>query len=263
MGISPGRSSRREDTKIAQDEILGTQPSQDRRPVGSARTTRRPSDGPASNGPGRAFDVAFGYMSDTYCSLLFHCVFSTKERRKLIAEDVRERLWAYIGGITREHGMMALAVGGTEDHVHLLLGLPATKTVSQAMREIKQGSSRWMHETCGVPEFAWQEGYGAFSIGLNQVSATVAYIGGQIFPGFHPGLFSRSPYGRSFRAGRMRRGAPVRSLRFPRSTNARGPGTRHQFRRSARAWVGFSRQSQPTPARQPSLRMSSLETDSR
>ena len=118
-------------------------------------------------------------MAHTYCSLLFHCVFSTKERRKLIAEDVRERLWAYISGIAREHAMKALAVGGTEDHVHILLSLPATKTVSQAMREIKQGSSRWMHGTCGVPEFAWQEGYGAFSVGVNQVEATAAYIAGQ------------------------------------------------------------------------------------
>ncbi len=115
-------------------------------------------------------------MAHTYCSALFHCVFSTKERRKVIAEDVRERLWAYIGGIAREHEMKALAVGGTEDHIHVLLSLPATKTVSQAMREIKQGSSRWMHETCKMPEFAWQEGYGAFSVGMNQVDATVAYI---------------------------------------------------------------------------------------
>jgi len=118
-------------------------------------------------------------MAHTYCSSLFHCVFSTKERRKVIAEDVRERLWAYIGGIAREHEMKALAVGGTEDHVHILLSLPATKGGSQAMREIKQGSSRWMHETCGMPEFAWQEGYGAFSVGLNQVDATVAYIASQ------------------------------------------------------------------------------------
>lgn len=75
--------------------------------------------------------------------------------------------------------MKALAVGGTEDHIHILLSLPATKTVAQAMREIKQGSSRWMHETCGMAEFAWQEGYGAFSIGWNQVDATAAYIARQ------------------------------------------------------------------------------------
>jgi putative transposase len=94
-------------------------------------------------------------------------------------KDFRERLWAYLGGIAREHEMKALAVGGTDDHVHILLSLPATKAVSQAMREIKQGSSRWMHETCGVPEFAWQEGYGAFSVGMNQVNTTIAYIAGQ------------------------------------------------------------------------------------
>ena len=109
-------------------------------------------------------------MAHTYCSLLFHCVFSTKDRLRHITERVQERLWAYIGGIAREHEMKALAVGGAEDHVHILLSLPATKTVSQAMREIKQGSSRWMHQTCGMPEFTWQEGYGAFSIGLNQVN---------------------------------------------------------------------------------------------
>lgn len=119
-------------------------------------------------------------MAHTYCSLLFHCVFSTKERRKWIAENGRERLWAYIGGIAREHEMKALAVGGTEDHVHVLLSLPTTKTIAQAMREIKQGSSRWMHEACAMPDFAWQEGYGAFSVGLNQVEATVAYIAGQL-----------------------------------------------------------------------------------
>jgi len=97
-------------------------------------------------------------MAHTYCSSLFHCVFSTKERRKFITESTREPLWANLGGIAREHEMKALAVGGTEDHVHILLSLPATKTIAQAMREMKQGSSRWMHETCAVPEFAWQEG---------------------------------------------------------------------------------------------------------
>lgn len=59
--------------------------------------------------------------------------------------------------------MKALAVGGTEDHVHVLLSLPANLELANAMRTIKSGSSRWMHETAGQPEFAWQEGYGAFS----------------------------------------------------------------------------------------------------
>ena len=76
-------------------------------------------------------------MSHTYCSALFHCVFSTKDRRTTILPEVQERLWAYMGGIARENGMTALAVGGTDDHAHLLLSLPSTETVAEAMRKIK------------------------------------------------------------------------------------------------------------------------------
>ena len=118
-------------------------------------------------------------MAHTYCSSLFHCIFSTKERRQTIAPEMRSRLWAYMGGIARDHEMKALAVGGTEDHVHLLLSLPSSMPVAKAMREIKSASSHWMHETCGQPGFEWQEGYGAFSIGWSQVETTLAYIAGQ------------------------------------------------------------------------------------
>jgi REP element-mobilizing transposase RayT len=65
------------------------------------------------------------------------------------------------------------------DHVHILLSLPATLALATAMREIKSGSSRWMHESAAQPDFMWQEGYGAFSIGRAQVAATLAYIAGQ------------------------------------------------------------------------------------
>jgi REP element-mobilizing transposase RayT len=108
-----------------------------------------------------------------------HCVFSTKERRKSIEPEVQAQLWAYMGGVAREHGMKALVVGGTEDHVHLLLSLPSSLPVAIAMREIKSASSHWMHETCCEEDFEWQEGYGAFSIGWSQVSATISYIEGQ------------------------------------------------------------------------------------
>jgi REP element-mobilizing transposase RayT len=118
-------------------------------------------------------------MGHSYCSSLYHCIFSTKERRKSITPEVRDRLWAYMGGVAREHGMTALAVGGTDDHAHLLVVIPATLAVATAMREIKSGSSRWMHETCAMPSFAWQEGYGAFSIGHSQIEATVRYIARQ------------------------------------------------------------------------------------
>jgi putative transposase len=118
-------------------------------------------------------------MSHTYCSSLFHCVFSTKERRKTIVPEIRPRLWAYMGGIARDHQMKALAIGGMEDHVHLLLSLPSSMSIAAAMREIKSASSHWMHETGAMEEFEWQEGYEAFSIGSAQVSATLAYIGRQ------------------------------------------------------------------------------------
>jgi REP element-mobilizing transposase RayT len=118
-------------------------------------------------------------MAHTYCSALFHCVFSTKERRGAIAPELQERLWAYMGGIARENGMKALAVRGTDDHVHLLLSLPSSVTIAEAMRKIKGGSSLWLHESCGLTGFEWQKGYGAFSIGCSQVDATVAYIAGQ------------------------------------------------------------------------------------
>ena len=118
-------------------------------------------------------------MSHTYSCALFHCVFSTKERRKIIPPDIQPRLWAYMGGVARKREMTALSIGGTDDHAHMLLSLPPSLPVAKAMREIKSESSRWMREGCGLAGFQWQEGYGAFSIGFAQVSATLAYIARQ------------------------------------------------------------------------------------
>ena len=76
-------------------------------------------------------------MPHTYCSSFYHCVFSTKERRKIIPPDVQGQLWAYMGGIARGLEIRALEIGGMEDHAHLLLSLPSTMAVATAMREIK------------------------------------------------------------------------------------------------------------------------------
>jgi REP element-mobilizing transposase RayT len=84
-----------------------------------------------------------------------------------------------MGGIAREHQMKALGVGGSEYHVHLPLSLPSSMPITTAMREIKSASSHWMHGTCAMEKFEWQEGYGAFSIGWAQVDATLAYIARQ------------------------------------------------------------------------------------
>jgi REP element-mobilizing transposase RayT len=113
----------------------------------------------------------------SYVSSCFHCVFSTKERRKLITPALQQRLWPFLGGIARQNGMTPVIVGGMEDHVHILLSLPATMPVAKAMQLIKGGSSKWIHEE--FPDqrlFAWQEKYGAFSVSISQLETITNYI---------------------------------------------------------------------------------------
>lgn len=120
-------------------------------------------------------------MAHTCTSILVHCVFSTKNRRNLISSDMQARLWSYMGGIARENGMKAPAVCGTENHVHALVSIPPTMAVSKALQLVKGGSSKWVHDTYpGQPDFGWQEGYGAFSVGISAVADTIAYINRQL-----------------------------------------------------------------------------------
>jgi REP element-mobilizing transposase RayT len=115
--------------------------------------------------------------SFNYC--LMHCVFSTKERRPWLTPAIRERLWPYLGGIAWQNDSRALAIGGVGDHVHLLLSLPATLSVSKAVQLLKGNSSKWLHETfpeLRAQDFAWQEGSGAFSIGVSGVEDTIRYL---------------------------------------------------------------------------------------
>ncbi len=114
-------------------------------------------------------------MSQSYVRCLVHLVWSTHNRVALITPDTRGRLHAYLGGVMRTAGAHALALGGTSDHVHMLASLPATKTIMEIVRAAKSVSSRWMHEN-GVPEFRWQDGYGAFSVGANGRERVEAYI---------------------------------------------------------------------------------------
>lgn len=117
-------------------------------------------------------------MAHTYVSELIHCVFSTKERRNLISADAQPDLWAFIGGVARKNGFKAIIVGGTENHAHVLLSLPATMPLSKAVQLVKGASSHWMNEKFGK-DFAWQEGYGAFTLGASQKSDTIDYIRNQ------------------------------------------------------------------------------------
>ncbi len=116
-------------------------------------------------------------MSHSYCSALFHVVFSTKSRRNFISADLRPRLWPFIGGIARQNNFKALAVGGTDNHAHILASLPANMPISKAVQLLKSGSSKWIHDTFPAHEsFGWQEGYAAFSVSISAVADTIAYI---------------------------------------------------------------------------------------
>jgi len=119
-------------------------------------------------------------MASTYINILIHTVFSTKNRESWISSSLRERLYPYMCGIARENGLKVLCIGGTDNHIHILLSLDSTTSIAQAMQLIKGGSSKWIHET--FPElrlFSWQEGYGAFSIGISNVDETKKYIENQ------------------------------------------------------------------------------------
>jgi REP element-mobilizing transposase RayT len=116
----------------------------------------------------------------SYLSAHFHCVFSTKERRPLISPNLRERLWPFLGGIARQNDMKAIEIGGVADHVHLLLSLPSTLSIAEALQLLKGGSSKWVHET--FPEhrlLRWQEKYGAFSVSVSQMDTIIRYIKNQ------------------------------------------------------------------------------------
>ena len=113
-------------------------------------------------------------MAHKYLNILVHLVFSTKERADLIPEDLLPRLAKYLAGIGRNHGIPVLAAGGMPNHVHLLIALPSDVSVAKAVQVLKANSSRWIREH-GIA-FAWQEGYGAFSVSNSNQSVVVNYI---------------------------------------------------------------------------------------
>ena len=119
-------------------------------------------------------------MANTYTSLHYHVVFSTKNRHPFLGEAIRERVFAYLGGIARENGMNALEIGGVADHVHLLLSIPASLAVSKAVQLLKGGSSHWVKEAFpNLIDFAWQDGYAAFTVSQSQLDDVRAYISSQ------------------------------------------------------------------------------------
>lgn len=118
-------------------------------------------------------------MPQSYTDLLFHIVFSTKDRLPQLTPDVRERVFAYLGGIARNHNAAAIEIGGVDDHLHILARLHPMMGVAEFIRVIKSNSSGWVHETWPSREFAWQTGYGAFSVSRSRVPEVVQYIRNQ------------------------------------------------------------------------------------
>jgi putative transposase len=118
-------------------------------------------------------------MPHTHVRLLYHVVFSTKERRPLLSDQIRGEVHAYIGGILNEIGGLALKVGGVEDHVHLLAQLPASIPVADAVRVIKTNSSKWLRQQATHGDFYWQVGYAAFTVSPSVLKQVVTYIAGQ------------------------------------------------------------------------------------
>ena len=114
-------------------------------------------------------------MSHTHAWVLTHCVWATKDRLNLIP-DVSE-MCRYITGITRAKNITPLAAGGAANHIHLLIALPPTIALAKVMQEIKGNSSHWLNKR--GTKFAWQEGFGAFSVRQSQKDTLCDYIARQ------------------------------------------------------------------------------------
>jgi REP element-mobilizing transposase RayT len=119
-------------------------------------------------------------MPQSLVSLNVHVVFSTKNREPFIDCELAPRLYGYVGGIVRKTGSVLLTIGGVPDHVHLLVSLGRQACIADLVRDVKSNSSGWVHET--FPErakFAWQAGYGAFTVSKSVIERVKGYIAKQ------------------------------------------------------------------------------------
>ena len=117
-------------------------------------------------------------MPSSYISNHVHIVFSTKDRAPVISEKFQPKLWAYMAGIATNHGMHALAVGGTDDHIHVLVSIPASLSIAKAVQVLKANASRWINEG-RRDRFEWQEGYAAFSVSRSIIPRIMDYVRNQ------------------------------------------------------------------------------------
>jgi len=119
-------------------------------------------------------------IAGTFTNLLYHVVFSTKNRSPIIGNSYRERLHQYIGGIVQLKGGQLLSIGSTTDHIHLAIKLRPVEALSRTIGDVKSNSSKWINdERLMNSHFAWQAGYGAFSFSESQLKALIGYIESQ------------------------------------------------------------------------------------
>lgn len=118
-------------------------------------------------------------MSSTYLSLHYHIVFGTKKRKPYLDQNLCERMHEYLGGIIRSMDGYPQIIGGTADHIHMLIGLKGTHCIADVLREVKKNSSMWAHKTIGEHDFEWQEGYAAFTVSATACAGVKRYIAHQ------------------------------------------------------------------------------------
>jgi len=116
-------------------------------------------------------------MAHTFANLLTHVIFSAKDRQPLISRELKPDLLVYMGGIVRELQCKSVAANSMPDHLHMLLSLPPSVSVAEALRIVKTNSSRWVRQTrTHLRGFAWQTGYGAFSVSQSNAASVMKYI---------------------------------------------------------------------------------------
>ena len=119
-------------------------------------------------------------MANTYTHLQYHCVWSTKNRKELIDEQVESQIWAIVAATGKTHGMFVKKAGGIENHIHVLVEIPKTLSVSDAMKRLKGGSSNSIQQSGLITnDFAWQIGYAAFTVSKSSEADVIRYIANQ------------------------------------------------------------------------------------
>lgn len=119
-------------------------------------------------------------MANSFTKILIHVVFSTKYRERNLRKDIRSRLFPYMAGIAKTNGFNIICIGGVEDHVHFLMAIKPTMTVSHSVQLVKCGSSKWIRDTfSNYHDFSWQVGYGGFSVGCYDIDKVKRYIENQ------------------------------------------------------------------------------------